>query len=168
MSAPLKYLQHYPATLQDKIRQLRDQNLLGEYLSQRYPNTHQVQTDKALYDYCNAIKQRFLRNAPVLDKVHYDNRLSIEHHALGLNTAISRVQGGKLKAKKEIRVSSFFKQAPAEFLRMIVVHELAHLKEREHDKAFYQLCTHMEPDYHQLEFDCRVYLLWKDDQNNTL
>ncbi len=167
MSAQLKYLQHYPATLQDKIRQLRDQNLLGEYLGQRYPNTHQVQTDKALYDYCNTLKQRFLRNAPVLDKVHYDNRLSIEHHALGLNTAISRIQGGKLKAKKEIRISSFFKQAPAEFLRMIVVHELAHLKEREHDKAFYQLCMHMEPNYHQLEFDCRVYLLWQHDQSST-
>lgn len=164
MSTPLKYLQHYPAALQDKIRQLRDENLLGEYLKQRYPNTHQVQTDKALYDYCNTLKQRFLRNARVLDKVHYDNRLSIEYHALGLNTAISRVQGGKLKAKKEIRISSFFKQAPAEFLRMIVVHELAHLKEREHDKAFYQLCAHMEPDYHQLEFDCRVYLLWHHDQ----
>ena len=41
---------------------------------------------------------------------------------------------------------------------MIVVHELAHLKEREHDKAFYQLCQHMEPDYHQLEFDLRLYL----------
>ena len=41
---------------------------------------------------------------------------------------------------------------------MIVVHELAHLKEREHDKAFYQLCTHMAPDYHQLEFDLRLYL----------
>ncbi|WP_410733789.1 YgjP-like metallopeptidase domain-containing protein [Citrobacter portucalensis] len=25
---------------------------------------------------------------------------------------------------------------------MIVVHELAHLKEKEHDKAFYQLCCH--------------------------
>ena len=168
MSTPLKYLQHYPAALQDKIRQLRDENLLGEYLKQRYPNTHQVQTDKALYDYCNTLKQRFLRNAPVLDKVHYDNRLSIEYHALGLNTAISRVQGGKLKAKKEIRISSFFKQAPAEFLRMIVVHELAHLKEREHDKAFYQLCAHMEPDYHQLEFDCRVYLLWHHDQMSHL
>jgi len=46
---------------------------------------------------------------------------------------------------------------------MIVVHELAHLKERNHDKAFYQLCQHMEPDYHQLEFDCRVYLLWKNE-----
>lgn len=164
MSNTLKYLQHYPVTLQDKIRALREQGLLAEYIAQRYPNTHQVQTDKALYEFSNEIKQRYLRNAPLLDKVHYDNRLGIEHHALGLNTAISRVQGGKLKAKKEIRISSFFKQSPAEFLRMIVVHELAHLKERNHDKAFYQLCQHMEPDYHQLEFDCRVYLLWSSDK----
>jgi len=49
-----------------------------------------------------------------------------------------------------------------EFLRMIVVHELAHLKEFEHNKAFYQLCCHMEPDYHQLEFDLRVFLCWRE------
>ncbi len=161
MTTSLKYLQHYPLDLQHKIRQLQAQNTLGDYITQRYPLTHTIQTDKALYDYCNDIKQTFLRNAPLLDKVMYDNRLSIEHHALGLNTAISRVQGGKLKAKKEIRISSFFKETPAEFLRMITVHELAHLKERNHDKAFYQLCQYMEPDYHQLEFDCRVYLTWK-------
>jgi len=160
---PLKYLQHYSATLQDKIRQLQSQNRLGEYIAVRYPLTHTIQTDKALYQYSSEIKQAFLRNAPLLDKVHYDNRLSIDHHALGLNTAISRVQGGKLKAKKEIRISSFFKETPADFLKMIVVHELAHLKERNHDKAFYQLCQHMEPNYHQLEFDCRVYLLWKTE-----
>lgn len=163
MTQALKYLQHYSIALQDKIRLLQEQNLLGEYITQRYPQNHTIQTDKALYQYANEIKQAFLRNAPLLDKVHYDNRLSIEHHALGLNTAISRVQGGKLKAKKEVRISSFFKPAPADFLRMIVVHELAHLKERNHDKAFYQLCTHMEPNYHQLEFDCRVYLLWKNE-----
>lgn len=160
---PLKYLQHYSTSLQDKIRQLQTQNMLGEYIAQRYPESHQVQTDKALYIYSNELKQAFLRNAPMLDKVHYDNRLTIDHHALGLNTAISRVQGGKLKAKKEIRISSFFKETPADFLKMIVVHELAHLKERNHDKAFYQLCQHMEPNYHQLEFDCRVYLLWKTE-----
>lgn len=163
MTSVLKYLQHYSPALQDKIRQLQSQNLLGEYIAQRYPQIHTIQTDKALYQYANDIKQAFLRNAPLLDKVHYDNRLRIEHHALGLNTAISRVQGGKLKAKKEIRISSYFKPAPADFLRMIVVHELAHLKERSHDKAFYQLCRHMEPDYYQLEFDCRVYLLWKSE-----
>ncbi|MDO9206017.1 M48 family metallopeptidase [Methylotenera sp.] len=167
MKPPLKYLQHYPAILQDKIRLLQSQNMLGDYITNRYPQQHTIQTDKALYQYSNEIKQAFLRNAPLLDKVHYDNRLGIEHHALGLNTAISRVQGGKLKAKKEIKISSFFKTSPAEFLRMIVVHELAHLKERNHDKAFYQLCQYMEPDYHQLEFDCRVYLLWKTEINDV-
>lgn len=160
---PLKYLQHYPAHLQDKIRQMHSANLLGEYITERYPQQHNIQTDKALYQYSNELRQAFLRNAPLLDKVHYDNKLKIDHHALGLNTAISRVQGGKLKAKKEIRISSFFKETPADFLKMIVVHELAHLKERNHDKAFYQLCQHMEPNYHQLEFDCRVYLLWKTE-----
>ena len=150
MITTLKYLQHYPIDLQKKVSDLLAQDKLGDYISQRYPLTHTIQTDKALYDYCNDIKQEFLRNTPLLDKVIYDNRLSIEHHALGLNTAISRVQGGKLKAKKEIRI------------RMIVVHELAHLKQRNHDKAFYQLCQYMAPDYHQLEFDCRVYLTWKN------
>lgn len=60
--------------------------------------------------------------------------------------------------KREIRIASLFRQAPAAFLRMIVVHELAHLKERGHDKAFYALCTHMEPAYHLLEFDVRLWL----------
>ncbi len=55
-----------------------------------------------------------------------------------------------------------FKTAPLEFLRMIVAHELAHLKEKEHNKAFYKLCEHMEPDYHQLEFDLRLYLTHLD------
>lgn len=70
------------------------------------------------------LKQRYLKNAPLLDKLYFDNQLTIEKQTLGLNTAISRVQGGKLKAKKEIRISAFFKSAPLEFLKMIVVHEL--------------------------------------------
>jgi hypothetical protein len=49
------------------------------------------------------------------------------------------VQGSKLKSKREIRVANLFREMPPEFLRMIAVHELAHLKEREHHKAFYQL-----------------------------
>ena len=45
---------------------------------------------------------------------------------------------------------------------MIVVHELSHLKEKEHNKAFYNLCTFIQDDYHQIEFDLRVYLLHLD------
>ena len=74
------------------------------------------------------------------------------------------MQGGKLKAKKESRVAALFKEAAPEFLNMIVVHELAHLKEAEHNKAFYKLCQYMLPDYHQLEFDLRLYLTWRDLQ----
>ena len=103
MAPSLKYLQHYPVALQDKIRELQAQDKLGEYISQRYLQSHAIQNDKALYQYTNDIKQAFLRNVPQLDKVHYDNRLTLEHHALGLNTAISRIQGGKLKVKKEIK-----------------------------------------------------------------
>lgn len=66
------------------------------------------------------------------------------------------MQGGKLKAKAEIQIAALFKEAPAPFLKMIVVHELAHLR-KHHNKAFYQLCEHMEPGY-QLEFDLRLYL----------
>ncbi|MCQ2994815.1 M48 family metallopeptidase [Pseudomonas syringae] len=163
-TAPLKYLQAYPAALQDQVRQLIAMNKLGDYLQQRYPARHDVQSDKALYAYALGLKQEYLRNAPNIDKVLFDNRLDLTHRALGLHTTISRVQGGKLKAKKEIRVASLFKEAPPEFLKMIVVHELAHFKESDHNKAFYKLCEHMQPGYHQLEFDLRVYLTWRDMQ----
>jgi UTP pyrophosphatase len=159
---PFKYLAGYPPALQDKVRQLMEQDQLGDYLQRRHPQRHEIQSDKALYAYTNALRQEHLRNAPGIDKVLYDSKLDVVSKALGLHTAISRVHGGKLKAKKEIRVASVFREAAPEFLRMIVVHELAHLKELEHNKAFYQLCCHMEPDYHQLEFDLRVYLTWRE------
>ncbi|NNJ17922.1 M48 family metallopeptidase [Pseudomonas putida CSV86] len=162
----LKYLQAYPPALQDQVRQLIARDQLGDYLQKRYPGRHEVQSDKALYGYAQALKQEHLRNAPNLDKVLFDNRLDLTHRALGLHTAVSRVQGGKLKAKKEIRIASLFRDAAPEFLRMIVVHELAHLKEAEHNKAFYQLCEYMQPGYHQLEFDLRVYLTWRDLPGN--
>lgn len=159
---PLKYLQAYPPSLQEQVRQMITQDRLGDYLRQRYSERHAVQSDKALYSYAQALKQEHLRNAPAIDKVLFDNRLDLTHRALGLHTAISRVQGGKLKAKKEIRIASLFRDADPQFLRMIVVHELAHLKESDHNKAFYQLCEYMQPGYQQLEFDLRLYLTFRD------
>lgn len=158
----LKYLRAYSPALQTQVRELIARDQLGEHLAKRYAGQHEVQTDKALYAYAQALRQEYLRTAPPLDKVLYDSKLDLIHQALGLNTAISRVQGGKLKAKKEIRIASLFKEAAPAFLRMVVVHELAHLKEREHSKAFYQLCEHMQPGYAQLEFDLRLYLTQRD------
>jgi len=158
----LRYLQGYPPHLQQQVGVLLQQQRLGDYLAQRYPERHAVQSDKALYAHCLQLKQRFLRSAPAIDKVLYDSKLDVLRNALGLHTAVSRVQGGKLKAKKEIRVAALFREAAPEFLQMIVVHELAHLREFEHNKAFYQLCEHMLPGYQQLEFDLRLYLTWRE------
>ncbi len=92
----------------------------------------------------------------------YDSKLQVLSQALGTHTKVSRVQGRRLKTSREIRVASVFRDAPAAFLKMILVHELAHLKESEHNKAFYQLCTRMAPDYLQLEFDLRLYLIHRE------
>ena len=166
MNAPrphddLRFLGGYPDSTLAQVRHLIAQGTLGHYLERRYPERHAVRNDGALYEHAMALKQRYLRNAPLLSKVAYDNRLQIDQRALGTLTSVSRVQGVQLKAKREIRVAALFKDAPAEMLQMIVVHELAHLKERDHDKAFYALCQHMLPDYHQIEFDTRLYLTWR-------
>jgi UTP pyrophosphatase len=154
----LPYLRGYAPELLAKAQQLiAEGKLLGSVL-RRYPQAHEVRSDRALFDYVAALKAEHLRNAEPLAKVAYNNKLQLLRNALGTHTAVSRVQGTKLKAKREIRVASVFREAPAEFLKMIVVHELAHMKVREHDKAFYALCTHMEPAYHQLEFDVRLWL----------
>lgn len=155
---PLPYLQGYPEPLLNQVRTLINEQRLGKVIASRYPAAHEISSDKALYQYTLELKNRYMRNAAPVNKVAWDGKIQVIKHALGLHTAISRVQGGKLKAKAEIRIATVFKQAPADFLRMIVVHELAHLKEKEHDKAFYQLCCHMEPQYHQLEFDTRLWL----------
>jgi len=156
--SPQNYLAGYPIALVKQVQHLIEQGELAGRLLQRYPFAHAVRTDKALYDYVLELKGEYLRNTGQLSKVAFDSKLHVIRNALGMHTTISRVQGAKLKSKREIRVATVFKEMPPEFLRMIVVHELAHLKEREHDKAFYQLCLHMEPDYHQLEFDLRAYL----------
>ena len=155
---PTNYLAGYPPPLVAQIQQLIAQGRLAALLVQKYPQAHTVRTDKALYDYVLAIKNDYLRNAPQLSKVAFDGKLHSRQNILGQHANISRVQGTKLKSKREILVASVFREMPAEFLRMVVVHELAHLKEGNHGKAFYQLCQHMEPDYHQLEFDLRTYL----------
>lgn len=154
----LKYLQGYPPSLTEQVNGLINSNKLEALLLTKYPHSHELKTEKALYDFVQEIKSKYLKKSPPVTKVLYDKKIHVINHALGLHSFVSRVQGNKLKAKHEIRISSIFKHAPLPFLRMIVVHELAHLKEKEHNKAFYQLCCHMEPDYHQLEFDMRLFL----------
>ncbi|MBS0856461.1 MULTISPECIES: M48 family metallopeptidase [unclassified Tatumella] len=159
----LRYLNGYPPAIISQVQTLADQGRLGDWLKAKYAVApHSVQSDKSLYQFVAEYKQRYLKNAPALSKVYYDNKQNPVTGTLGTNTFVSRVQGSKLKSNNEIRIATLFREGPEDFLRMIVVHELAHLKEKQHNKSFYQLCCHMEPDYHQLEFDMRLWLNWRD------
>jgi|GEM_PF-19656 predicted metal-dependent hydrolase len=158
----LRAISGYPESLQQQVRSLITQGKLADYLLSRYPTAHAVPNDKALRSYVLDIKNHYLKQSSPLSKVIYDPTIHVVNQALGLHSTVSRVQGGKLKSKRELRVSTLFKKVPEPFLNMIVVHELAHLKERDHNKNFYKLCHHMLPEYGQLELDTRLYLIQLD------
>ncbi len=142
--------------------ELIENNKLSDYLLKQYPKTHSLKTDKALFSYVTDLKNTHIKKSAPLSKAIYDGKINVINNALGTHVFISRVQGGKLKAKNEIRIASMFRAVPEAFLRMIVVHELAHFKEKEDNKSFYKLCTYMEPSFLQLEFDLRLYLTHLD------
>lgn len=162
MNPSLRYIQGYPDNIIKQVEQLISSGKFCSWFNKRYPENHQIKSEKALFDYAMAIKNQYMKKGSPISKVVYDSKIHLINNALGLHSVISRAHGGKLKSKNEIRIASVFKEAPEPLLRMLVVHELAHLKEKEHDKAFYSLCCHMEPDYHQLEFDARLFMISKE------
>ena len=149
----------YPEDLIAQVETLFEQKKLESYLKSRYPENHDITTNKALYSYIQELKKTYMKKAPPIHKIMFDDKIDSVYNALGLHSFVARVQGSKLKSKSEIRISSIFKKAPADFLQMIAVHEIAHLKEKDHDKNFYRLCQYMMSDYSQIEFDIRLYLI---------
>jgi len=159
---PLKYLTGYPIETLQQVNLIISDGRLGEILLKKYPKPHDVRSDKQLYDYTMDIKGKYLGKAQPLSRVTYDSKIKVIQHALGQHHYITKVHGKKTKTVNEIKIASIFKDTPEEFLKMITVHELSHFREKEHNKSFYQLCRHIEPNYHQYEFDLRLYLTHLD------
>ena len=158
----LRYINHYSDAVVKQVKQLIINNKLGDYLLKKYPQKHDVNTEKQLYKYTLQLKNDYIKQSNSLSKVIYDPKIHVYNNTLGTHSFVSRVQGNKLKTKQEIRIASLFKNAPLAMLNMIVVHELAHLKEKQHNKAFYNLCEYMQPDYHQLELDTHLFLIYSE------
>jgi predicted metal-dependent hydrolase len=154
-----KYFNGYSTQLQQQVQSLIENGNLKSYLLNKYPDGHEVNNDKLLYEYANSLKQRYLKKAPSLSRVIYEKQKDLVQNALGTHSFISRNHGGKLKSKHEIRISNQLKEAPKEMLELLVIHELAHFKEKDHNKSFYKLCEYMRPDYHQIELDLRMFLV---------
>tara|TARA_B110000483_G_C18191290_1_gene541068 strand:- start:899 stop:1435 length:537 start_codon:yes stop_codon:yes gene_type:complete len=157
MKSHLRYLTGYPQETIAQVQAALESGRLKSAIVKKYPLGHHVKSDKALHDYVMEIKRDYMKRSAPISKIKFDKKMDI-HGALGIHYTKPRIQGNKIKSKVEIRIADIFKETPEAFLRMVVVHELAHLNEKDHDKAFYRLCQNMEPDYHQLEFDFRVYM----------
>jgi hypothetical protein len=156
---PLKYLGGYPPSLLARWPQLAaTRERWAPPCPQRHPEAHDVRTDRALYDYVGELKAATCAVPSRWPRWPTTTSCTCCTTRWARTRAVSRVQGNKLKAKREIRIASLFKRRAGAFLRMIVVHELAHLKEREHDKAFYALCTHMEPTTTSSSSTLRLWL----------
>src|SRR5688572_4153758 len=103
---PLKYLAGYPQHVQARVHELIAQGRLGAMLVDKYREPHAVRSDSQLYDYVQALKERHMRTSVPLGKVIYDGKLQVMKQALGTHTAISRVQGGRLQASREVGIRS--------------------------------------------------------------
>ncbi len=155
---PIDYLAGFPEDFRIRADALKTAGTLLPMLEGRYPDAHDVRDNASLYRFVQHMKKTSMKSSPPLGKVRYCDKISTVHNALGLHTYAVRVQGNKLKRKNELRVGGVFKTLPADFLTMIVAHELAHLRHRDHDRAFYRLCHHMDPDYQRHEVDLRLWL----------
>jgi len=155
---PFDFLAGFEPDTRERAVALKAAGELEPLLLARYPEQHEIRDNSRLWTYVQEIKKDYLRQSPPLTKVKYSDKITTLHRALGLHTYAVRVQGPKLKSSNEMLVASLFKELPTAFLRMVVVHELAHLRHKDHDKAFYRLCEHMEPDYHRYEADLRMLL----------
>lgn len=159
MPLDLSFLETCSEKLQNKIRNIIDKGELDAYIKDLYPEIHNISTDKALFAYAQEIRKKYMRKAPPAHKVVFDDGDDNVYNGLGdnINELILTDNGHKIK--NVIRISSLFKSAPLELFHMVLVHELAHLKERDHSKNFFRLCQHMDDDYEQHEFDLHLFLI---------
>lgn len=153
MNEYARYFNGYPSTIVEQALQLISSNRLQRYLLKKYPEAHDITTDKLLYQYATELKKRYLKNAPAFGRAAFKKQGDMITNALGTHTY--RMQGKT--RKHDLAINNDLLYAPEALLKALVVHELAHFKEKDHNKAFYKLCCYMEPDYHQLELDLRLF-----------
>ncbi len=109
MHPSLRYIQGYPQNIVEQVSSLVDSGKLVPWFEKRYPDRHQIKSEKALYEYAIAIKNRYMKKAAPISKVVYDKKIHAVNNALGLHSVISRNHGGKLKSKMRFALRTCLK-----------------------------------------------------------
>lgn len=80
---------------------------------------------------------------PILEK--YSKIMGVEPIKISINSAKTRF--GSCSSKKTLNFSYRLALYPYEAIEYVCVHELAHLKEMNHSKKFWQIVASILPDY---------------------
>ncbi len=63
MHPSFRYIQGYPQNIVEQVSSLVDNGKLIPWFEKRYPDRHQIKSEKALYEYAIAIKNRYMKKA---------------------------------------------------------------------------------------------------------
>lgn len=99
------------------------------------------------------IKQLFKRNTEFLiaEKLPYWSKITgIKYNDVKIRDATSRY-GSCMPSKKNLYFSSRLIMLPEDKVDAIIVHELCHMKYKNHDKDFYQLVEQYIPNYKEID-----------------
>ena len=77
--------------------------------------------------------------------IHYGAQLEVAANKLLISDAKTR--WGSCNARGEVRLSWRLMQAPAHLVDYVIAHELAHLRELNHSKRFWELVARVYPQY---------------------
>lgn len=122
-----------------------------------YPLKNHIRTDEDLYAFTEKLRKKFLPQSPQLTRVTY------RRPPYGGVSGLSVVLGAYVHSTSEIMIDPLLKTAPFNFLRVIVLHELAHHAptpngERGHGNYFNELFKRMVPNSRKLMSDVQRYL----------
>ena len=100
-----------------------------------------------------AIKQLFKKNTEILiaEKLPYWSKITgFEYNQVKVRDAITRY-GSCIPVKKNLYFSSRLIMLPSNVVEAIIVHELCHMKYKNHNKDFYNLVATYIPDYKEID-----------------
>ena len=148
-----RYFQGYPPHIIEQVLQLFNGDRAAKYLKGKYPDAHSITSDKALYSYATELKKRYLKNALPFGRAAFKKQGDMVTNALGTHTF--RMQGKT--RKHDLAINSDLLRAPEPFSKHSSYMNSLILRKKTTTKPSYQLCCHMEPQYHQLELDLRIF-----------
>ncbi len=133
--------------------------LFGERVA--FEDLESFKTAKAWKSFFQQTLQEYAR--PLLD--HYSNLLGYQD--VPLRIALLKAKWGSCSSDQKILLNQSLVHLPNPLIRYVIVHEVAHLREKHHQKAFWNLVEQLLPDYRiwrkQLKNMLLTDLDWKDN-----